>query len=193
MDEKNINELNWYPSENNGAQPENQSEQPVFAVSAEAKPEETRPDMNSFAYNDNPNQTQNGTYYNYQPGMNGAGGVYQEPLAPLDNSAAQAKAKRSMIMGIIAAASVTSCFCFPVGIILGIIALVNASKAKKLSVTGNMPGMAIPGLICGICGLAMSALWLVYFGIFALAFIIAGAQGSLPSEEVYLGLSQLFR
>ena len=57
----------------------------------------------------------------------------------------------------------------------------------------NLPGMVIPGLICGICGLAMSAFWLVYFGIFALAFIVAGVEGSLPSEEVYLGLSQLFR
>ena len=102
----------------------------------------------------------------------------------------KAKAKKAMIMGIIAAASVTSCFCFPVGIILGIIALVNVSRAKKLSITGRMPGMAIPGLICSIYGLAMSLFWLIYFGIFALIFILEGVSGGF-GEEVYLALSRL--
>ena len=182
MDEmNNKNELDWYPTANPAPQEEAKPEV------AEA-PAQTSEDPSSFAYNDDPNK--GNTYYNYQPGVDGVYGGYSEPVAPLDNSAAQEKAKKAMIMGIIAAGIVTTCACFPVGIILGIIALVNVSRAKKLSITGRMPGLAIPGLVCGIYGLAMSLFWIFYFGIFALVFILEGISGGF-GEEVYLALSRL--
>ena len=185
----NTNEMNWFPTENKPQAPEQPAEQPIFSatpiVDNTAAPAQPN---NSFAYNDNPNQSQNGTYYNYTPGFNGGMGGFSEPLAPLDNSAAQAKAKRSMILGIIAAGLISTCACFPVSIILGIIAIVNASKAKKLSITGNMPGMAIPGLICGIYGLVMSALVIFYFA-FMIFLLIVGEADS--STEAYLSLRSL--
>ena len=183
MDEmNNKNELDWYPTANTSESTQSNETESVSVASAAS---EFSNDAGSFANNDDPNG--NNTYYSYQPNDNNV----QNPSVAPDNSAAVAKAKKSMIMGIIAAASVTSCFCFPVGIILGIIAIVNATRAKKLSVTGRMPGMAIPGLICGIYALAMSAFWLIYFGIFALVIIVGGIDGDFAGE-VYLGLSKLF-
>ena len=163
MDEmNNKNELDWYPTSNTSEQ----TDKVTTPVEPAAPGIENDP--NSFAYNDNPNG--NNTYYNYQPNVNGVSGGDEQPMAPLDNSAAQQKAKKSMIMGIIAAGLITTCACFPASIILGIIAIINALNAKKLSVTGGMPGMAIPGLICGIYGIAMGALMMIIFGIYAIYF-----------------------
>ncbi|MCH5280494.1 MAG: hypothetical protein J1E61_03425 [Lachnospiraceae bacterium] len=69
------------------------------------------------------------------------------------------KAVVSLILGIL---SILTCCCYGVvSIVLGIIAIVLAVLAKKDNM-GKMPGMAIGGLICGIIGLVMGVLFIVF-------------------------------
>ena len=161
-------------------------ETPAAPINNTAPESAPAPQANDFAYNDDPNQS-NGTYYSYQPNMQGgSASVNEEPSQ--DDSLAKSTAKSSMIFGIIAAASVQLCLCFPVSIILGIIAMVKAFKAKKMA--GRMPGMAIPGLICGIYGIALGAFLILYFAIFGLAFLFAFLEGNYEGDIV-LGLQNL--
>ena len=183
MDEmNNKNELNWQQTTNTAEAPVN-AEAPSVP-SAEAP----KADANSFANNDNPNG--NNTYYNYQPGVNGVGGAQAQTSAPLDNVAAIEKAKKSMTFGIISAALLMVCGCFPASIILGVIAIINAIRAKKISVTGTMPGMAIAGLACGIYGLALGVLSVLLVAFYVVLVIILGVAEGF-STEVYLGLCSL--
>ena len=186
MDEmNNKNELNWQQTTSTAEAPVNA--EATSAPSAEAP----KADANSFANNDNPNG--NNTYYNYQPGVNGVGGAQAQTSAPLDNAAALEKAKKSMIFGIISAALLMVCGCFPASVILGVIAIINATKAKKLSVTGTMPGMAIAGLACGIYGLAMGALSMIVVAIYVVLVVLGFATFTMEafSNEVYLALCSL--
>ena len=188
MDEmNNKNQLDWYATSNAPQQTENEST-PIASASAAS---EIKNNSNSFAYNDDPNR--NNSFYSYQPNINGTQTVYVgSTMSAADNSAAQAIAKKSMIMGIIAVVTASTVIGIPAAIILGIMAIFKAVKAKKTSITGSMPGMAIPGLICGIYGLATCALMILYLGIYILVLlielgIIAGSGGG----EVYLALSSL--
>lgn len=97
---------------------------------------------------------------------------------PLPNSTAV------LVLGIL---SIVFCWCLGiVGITLGIIALVLAGKASKLY--QENPGKFTPGSmsnlkagkICGIIGLCLSAIYIVYLIIYLL--IIGAAFTMLPWE-----------
>ena len=65
----------------------------------------------------------------------------------------------SMVCGIL---SIVFCWCYGiVSLILGIIAIVLSSKAKK-DAGGYHNGMAKAGFICGIVGTILGALFLIY-------------------------------
>ena len=91
-----------------------------------------------------------------------------------------------LVLGIL---SIVFCFCYGiVGAALGIIALVLASKANKLyqsspgSYTESSYKNMKAGKVCGIIGLALSSLYLIYF-IVIISFY--GAMFSaLPWEEM---------
>ena len=65
----------------------------------------------------------------------------------------------SMILGIL---SICLCWLFGVpGLVLGILAIVLASQAKKI--IGRYSGMAVAGLVTGICGVVFSAFYTLFF------------------------------
>ena len=72
----------------------------------------------------------------------------------------------SMIMGIV---SIVLCCTSVVSLILGIVAVVLARKEKR---NGNNDGMTQAGFICGIVGIILSSLYLIYMIIY---FIFIGA------------------
>ena len=185
MDEMNNNNGIEMPST-----PTNITEPVTPAESVPQQPvAQPAPVVNDFANNDDPKQ-QGGAYYSYQPNM-----AEQGAFTPANDEAAKNQelakttAKSAMIFGIIAAVAAQLCACFPVSIVLGIIAIVKATKAKKLA--GRMPGMGIPGLICGIYGIVLGAFWVLYFTIFGFAFIIAFMNGTFDGD-VTLGLQSIF-
>ena len=133
-----------------------------------------------FANNDDPMQN---TYYGYGPNTTANNVNMQGAQAPMVNEdPSRAKAKNSLIFGIIAAASAYVCGCFPISIIFGIIAIVWAVKAKKLSMNKKMPGMGVGGLICGIVGVILGAFMLFVISIIVLAIILDPTL----AEEFYI-------
>ena len=90
-----------------------------------------------------------------------------------------------LVMGII---SIATCWCYGVvGITLGIISLVLASKAKQLYI--NNPGLYSEssyknmnaGRICAIIGLSLSALYIIVVVVYFLIIGAAiGALGTMP-------------
>lgn len=89
-----------------------------------------------------------------------------------------------LVLGII---SIVGCFCYGiVGLILGIIALVLAGKAKKLY--DQNPGMYSEasfknmkaGKVCGIIGLCLSAAYVVFFIVYIA--IIGTVISGMPWE-----------
>jgi len=113
----------------------------------------------------------------------------QQPIQPnMNNNMMQQQLPNTtgiLVMGII---SIATCWCYGVvGITLGIISLILASKAKQLYI--NNPGLYSEssyknmnaGRICAIIGLSLSALYIiiviVYFLIIGAAI---GALGTMP-------------
>ncbi|MBL7887985.1 MAG: hypothetical protein JNL24_00440 [Bacteroidia bacterium] len=89
-----------------------------------------------------------------------------------------------MVLGII---SIVACFCYGIiGIILGIIALVLASKANTLY--QQNPGMYTEasfknlkaGKVCAIIGLCLSALYLIFIIVYIV--ILGAVFSSMPWE-----------
>jgi hypothetical protein len=66
----------------------------------------------------------------------------------------------SLILGIVA---VVMCWCYGVGAVPGVIAIVFGVQAKKAVAQGQAtnPGMAKAGFILGISGTIISIVWLV--------------------------------
>ncbi len=113
----------------------------------------------------------NPTPQNVNPQFNQQGGQI-----PLPNSTAV------LVLGIL---SIVTCFCYGlIGLILGIIALILASKATAmykenpnayhLASYNNMKG----GKICAIIGLCLSALYLIF--IVAYILLIGAALTAMP-------------
>lgn len=76
-------------------------------------------------------------------------------------------AKSSRICGILAIVASLTCIGIPVGIILGIVALVQQAKAKRLA-RENPESYRVPtssGLVLGIIGLVMPVIMLPFVGI----------------------------
>lgn len=80
------------------------------------------------------------------------------------------------MLGII---SIVFCWFPIVGTVLGILAIVFANQSKKLIAANpdlmNTKGATTGGLVCGIIGTALSAIYLIYW-IFALLIIGAAVS-----------------
>lgn len=104
------------------------------------------------------------------------------PVTPYSSyvasSAPAGKEKSGIAALIVGIAAIVFCFAPIVGIILGIIAIVLAAKTLKQS---GKNGKAVAGRICGIIGLALSALMLVA----GIVFAVVGVSylGSLDAFE----------
>ena len=92
-------------------------------------------------------------------------------------------AMASMILGIVGLVF----GCSPVGLILGIIALVKAGKAKRLAQENpnlyqtDGGGMRVAGFVCGLIALILGALGTIYLAI-VIPAIIAGAASAAASS-----------
>ncbi len=146
------------------------------SVEAEATVNDTV--ANSFENNDTMPEQKDESAYTY-----GQGSAELNTDISLDDSKAKSKSKLSMILGIISIASVCLCCCFPVGLVLGIISLVQAAKSKKLSPTHSLDGMAIAGIICSIFGIVISFLVLLYVAFVGLAYILNPEMFEAAFEE----------
>ncbi|WP_118949636.1 CCC motif membrane protein [Taibaiella helva] len=106
--------------------------------------------------------------------------IFDHPRQELPNATAV------LVLGII---SIVGCFCYGIiGTICGIIALVLGSKAKKLYQSN--PDLYTPssyknmnaGRICGIVGLSLSALYILFL---IVCLIIYGASLSSMPWDMY--------
>jgi hypothetical protein len=111
-----------------------------------------------------------------QPGGYQQPGAYQGPVAYQPNMgdpSLQGKATTAMILGILSI--VTSCFvCGPIGIGLGIPAMIMGGKAMA----APNQGQAKAGKTCGIIGLIIGILTTVLSIIYIIGMIAAGASGA---------------
>jgi len=92
------------------------------------------------------------------------------PAAPASKTNAPG-AVSSLVCGII---SVVVCWVPIAGLVLGIIAILHHSKAKK-NIQANPQsfeggGMAVGGLVCGIVGTVTSALYTIFYVIAMMSF-----------------------
>ena len=102
-------------------------------------------------------------------------------------------AKGSRICGIFAIVSALTCIGIPVGIILGIVALVQQAKAKRLAM--QFPNDYLPptssGLVLGIIGLVMPVVMLPFAGIVsAIAIPALLGQRARAREKVVVSALQ---
>lgn len=129
--------------------------------------------QNGYQYS-NGGQQQNG--YQYQAGNQQQGG-YQQPMGGSQKTPGNGPAIASMVCGI---CSIVFCWCYGVvGLVLGIVALAMWNKSKLMN-GGNVLPMAKAGMICGIVGSVLSALYLVYF------IIVCATAASYSSWMWYL-------
>ncbi len=117
---------------------------------------------NNYTYNPEPNQQPNyNQNYNYNMPQN-------TPDAP------KGKAIAAMVCGIL---SIVMCWCYGiVGIALAIVALVLQGSYKK-SNGGKHIGFSQAGFICGLIGIILSSLCLIYV---IIAFAIVGSLVTSP-------------
>ena len=120
-----------------------------------------------------------------QPASNPQQPYYQQPMQQ-----AVPNATGALVLGII---SIPTCICYGIiGMVCGIIAIVLAGKAKKIfdqspnMYTASSMNNARAGKICGIIGLILSALFLVYLVVY---IVIVGTLAtsifsSFPWEEI---------
>lgn len=99
-------------------------------------------------------------------GPNAQNGTYPPPIdtTALDLAAALRKASTARTLGILGIiASVLCCCLSPVGLTLGILAIVFSCSANKRA--GTKLGPARVGLVCGIIATTISAALLIWWGI----------------------------
>ena len=70
----------------------------------------------------------------------------------------QGMAIASLVLGIL---SILFICCDPLSIIVGIVGLILGCIQKPNPSTGKKPGMAIAGIVCSICGLAISIIYIL--------------------------------
>ena len=128
----------------------NQGEQPHYLNNMETG-QQTYPN-NTPNYENN--QGYNNTYYSQQPTFQNYGnnGGIQQPPAP-----ANGMAIASLVLGIV---SLAISWCWGIGIIPGIIAIILGllSRPKTETGSGKLTGAAIAGIICGSIGSVASIL-----------------------------------
>ncbi len=92
------------------------------------------------------------------------------PLAPIDQELPEAPgAKVARICGILSIVSAVTCIGIPVAFVLGIIALVQQAKAKRLATEfpADFRRPTPSGLVTGIIGLVLPVLMLPFGGVIA--------------------------
>ena len=115
-------------------------------------------------------------------------GAYPPPPAPGYPALSNGKATGALICGILA---IVFSFIPIVGIVLGIVAIVLASKAVKFA---GKSGKTTGGKVCGIIGIVFSILWAIFS--FVLTMGIIGSINAyesdyVPSADVPAGSSSL--
>lgn len=115
-------------------------------------------------------------------------GAYPPPPAPGYPAPSNGKATGALICGILA---IVFSFIPIVGIVLGIVAIVLASKAVKFA---GKSGKTTGGKVCGIIGIVFSILWAIFS--FVLTMGIIGSINAyesdyVPSADVPAGSSSL--
>lgn len=103
-------------------------------------------------------------------------GAYPPPPAPNYSAPSSGKATGALICGILA---IVFSFIPIVGIILGIVAIVLASKAVKFA---GKSGKTTGGKVCGIIGIVFSILWAIFS--FVLTMGIIGGINAYESDYV---------
>lgn len=103
-------------------------------------------------------------------------GAYPPPPAPNYSAPSSGKATGALICGILA---IVFSFIPIVGIILGIVAIVLASKAVKFA---GKSGKTTGGKVCGIIGIVFSILWAIFS--FVLTMGIIGGINTYESDYV---------
>lgn len=110
----------------------------------------------------------------------------QKPLDEMQMQQALPNSTAVLVLGII---SIVSCWCVGiVGLVLGIIALVLASKAKQLylkspgNYTQSSYGNLKAGKVCAIIGVCLSGLYVLYAIVYFL--ILGAAFTALPWAEM---------
>lgn len=103
-------------------------------------------------------------------------GAYPPPPAPNYSAPSSGKATGALICGILA---IVFSFIPIVGIILGIVAIVLASKAVKFA---GKSGKTTGGKVCGIIGIVFSVLWAIFS--FVLTMGIIGGINAYESDYV---------
>ena len=98
----------------------------------------------------------------------------QNPSVQQSSRGAEGLAVASLVCGIISVVMI--CCCTYLGVILGIIAIVLGAMSKDEY--GNKSTMAKVGIVLGILGALLSALWII--------FTFAGFV-SLPDASKYMG------
>ncbi|MBQ3483478.1 MAG: hypothetical protein IJA78_04810 [Clostridia bacterium] len=96
-------------------------------------------------------------------GPDAQGGMYPPPIdtAALNLASALRKASTARTLGIIGIITSLLCCCLPpIGLTLGILAIVFACSANKRAGTKLAP--AKTALVCGIIATVISAAWLIY-------------------------------
>lgn len=125
--------------------------------------------------NYNGNQQQGN--YQSQGGYQQPQGGYQQPQGGgAQKTPGNGAAIASMVCGI---CSIVFCWCYGVvGLVLGIVALAMWNKSKIMN-GGNVLPMAKAGMICGIVGSVLSAVYVVYF------IIVCAVWGSVGSSALW--------
>ncbi len=96
--------------------------------------------------------------------------VEPNQIAPEETAKRHNYELTAMILGIL---SLVLLFCCGLGVILGIISIVFACKARGLSPNKKMEGMALAGLICSIISCSIALFYLLIIGFAALIAILA--------------------
>lgn len=113
-------------------------------------------------------------------------GRIDQPLPPLGGPEPIPNSTTALVLGIL---SIVFCWCYGViGLTLGIVALVLANKGRKLD--AQNPGFYTPGSrnnlnagrVCGIIGICLSSIYVVFLIIYV--FIIGAAFMTLPLQEL---------
>lgn len=113
----------------------------------------------------------------------------QPPVNPINNQFGQSQVPNSTAVLVLGILSIVFCFCYGIiGIVLGIIAIVLASKGMA-AYKANPSGYSLSsfnnlkaGRICGIIGLILSCIYIVFIIVYIA--IIGAAFAAMPWDMV---------
>lgn len=116
-------------------------------------------------------------------GYNGQGAYPPPPVAPAYAKKSNGKAIGALICGI---AAIIFSWLPLLGVVLGIVAIVLASKAVKQS---GRDGKATGGKVCGIIGIVLAVIGFIFWGIVSCAVLAAAPYASTGDSDVDIVLN----